>query len=79
MLHEKDEIIVTSCSNPRAMDAQKLVVEAGFINVGSNLLLIENDPKLALDIALKKTKTDKVLVLTGSHYLLSDLSFFFSR
>lgn len=79
LLHEKDEIIVTSCSNPRAMDAQKLAVEAGFINVGSNLLLIENDPKLALDIALKKTKTDKVLVLTGSHYLLSDLSFFFRR
>lgn len=72
LVKPEDQIIATSSSNPRAVSAAALVQKAGFAQ--QQVVLIEDNPQLALEEALKRTKHGDVLVLTGSHYLLADLA-----
>lgn len=79
LLNEKDKLVVTSSSSPRALMASELLVKAGFDTLPEGqVLLVDDDAVLAFQEILKRTSNKDVLVLTGSHYLLNDLSFFFS-
>lgn len=75
----RDKLIVTSSGNPRALLARDLMDKAGFDSLSAGqVLLVEDDPVKAFKEAQKRTGNNDVLVLTGSHYLLSDLSFLFN-
>jgi dihydrofolate synthase/folylpolyglutamate synthase len=60
------KIILTSTSNPRAFSAQDL---ACFFKGG----VIEEDMNKAFNDSLKDLKSNQVLVVLGSHYLVGSL------
>jgi dihydrofolate synthase / folylpolyglutamate synthase len=68
-----DEIVVTRCSNPRALDAEDLARRASrfFPEVEA-----VDDPREALTAARERAGESGALLVTGSLYLLADLAAF---
>ena len=74
LLNRCSTVILTSNSNPRAVDAARLGELAAQMGAGLSAVIVESDPIKALESATVLAGPERAVLVTGSLSLVADLS-----